>query len=300
VVRREPRVTGSEADRPRISVVVSTRNRASRIGCCIESLAGLRSRHSFEIVLVDNASTDETPARLEDFAKRHGDRLSVRCIEARVPGVSRGRNAGIAASRGEIVAFTDDDCHPTPDWLDTVADAFDSSPDLGYVGGRIVLHDPDDAPHSIQVYPKIRMLPARGYVAAGVILGANMAMRRSVLDAIAGFDTRMGIGTPFPAEDLDLQARASAAGFAGAYFPTSLVAHHHGRRDPETIRVLRRGYAQGRGAHFCERLVCAETRSIYLPRILRHWRKRPHWILPELQGASGWLRARRAPRATSL
>jgi glycosyltransferase involved in cell wall biosynthesis len=136
----------------KVSLIISTRNRAERLSGILASLAALEDPPGgWELILVDNASTDATPTVLEQFARQAA--FPVRVVRASIPGVSRGRNAGLAHARGDIIAFTDDDCHPRPDYLRAVVEVFeesrrsnsDGARGLGFVGGRIVLHNPDDA-----------------------------------------------------------------------------------------------------------------------------------------------------------
>lgn len=120
---------------------------------------------------------------------------------------------------------------------------------VGYGGGRIVLHDPDDHPITVRPDTVAVPVPPCSYVPAGLIQGANMAVRRSVIEAIGGFDPSMGPGAPFNCEDVDMAARASAHGVAGGYFPGPMVRHHHGRRAGPAVAELERSYAHGCGAY---------------------------------------------------
>src|SRR5258706_1166971 len=222
---------------PRLSVVMSTRNRGQALPRSLAALAASRTTLPWELVVVDNGSTDDTGRVLDEF--RAGARFELRIIEQRRAGLSRARNAGLEAARGEIVCFTDDDCYVQPDFLDAMSGVFDEQ-ELGYVGGRVVLFDPADAPITIQPSESRRDLPPRSYIAVGTIHGANFAFRRTVLERVGGFDVRLGAGTSIPSgEDVDMLSRASAAGFAGAYDPRPTVLHHHRpprAGEPERLR----------------------------------------------------------------
>jgi glycosyltransferase involved in cell wall biosynthesis len=92
-----------------VSLIVCTRNRAARLADFVACVASLDAPPGgWELVLVDNASTDSTPLLLEQFAKSAP--FSVQCVHAPLPGLSSARNAGLARARGDILAFTDDDC----------------------------------------------------------------------------------------------------------------------------------------------------------------------------------------------
>jgi glycosyltransferase involved in cell wall biosynthesis len=95
----------------------------------------------------DHASTDDTCRVIQEFAASAA--FPVRSLRADAPALSGAKNQAIAAARGEILAFTDDDCYPRPDYLLALADVFQAH-DIGVLGGRVVLHDPTDANVSIR------------------------------------------------------------------------------------------------------------------------------------------------------
>ncbi|MGH9374007.1 MAG: glycosyltransferase family 2 protein, partial [Vicinamibacterales bacterium] len=135
----------------------------------------------------------------------------------------------------------------------------------GFVGGRVVLHDPRDARVCVKDVPTAIDIAPRSFVAAGVIHGANMAVTRDVVCAIGEFDPLLGVGTRCVAgEDTDYIARAVWAGWGGRYDPRPLVAHHHGRKPGPDAEMQRRGYDYGRGAYYMKRLLDARSRRVYL------------------------------------
>ena len=235
---------------------------------------------------MDNGSTDKTAAIISEFIKTV-DFRAIYLFEPR-GGKSTGLNTALKTARGQILAFTDDDCYPAPDFLSRVWSAFDD-PSVGYIGGRIMLHDPDDYPITINKSMTPRTHPAKSFVCAGCIHGANMAFRRRVLLDIGGFDPLFGPGTLFIAgEDTDAVGRASAMGWKGEYHPEVVVRHHHGRKAGD-IPALWKSYALGRGAHHMKLLLKEHqflwfARSIYQLR----WRHRtsPTTLLWELVGAA--------------
>ena len=270
------------------SLVICTRNRADQLVQCLESLTVLDAIEHWELVLVDNGSTDHTRAVIDAFGARYPHRLVV--IHERRPGLGRARNAGLAAARGPLIAFTDDDCYPAGDFLVELKRVFEDE-GVGYLGGRILLHNPDDAPVSIRLTPKPWPIPAYSFVHTGLIQGANMACRRALVDSIGGFDEDFGAGTPFPAEDVEFIARASAAGWHGGYFPGPTVSHDHGRRGDHVVRHLFRQYDLGRGAYLAKFILRSDTRGLYS----RHWywsinlRRGKRRLRNEVQGALHYL-----------
>jgi len=240
----------------KISYIISTRNRSKSLIRCLASVGKL-SYPDWEIIIVDNGSTDNTITIIREFQSNSS--VPVKLVEEPRPGVSYGRNAGIRASEGEIIAFSDDDCYPASDFLENIFSVFEKENDVGYVSGRIELYDPDDAPVSIHTDKNTRYLAPYRYIRGGLVWGANMAFRRSVLDEIGLFDVRLGPGTNFPsAEDRDLAMRASLAGFKGKYCPEIVVYHHHGRKSGD-VQALYRGYNIGMAAFNTKLLLSKKT-----------------------------------------
>ena len=226
-----------------VSLIICSRNRAAQLAACLRAVARIRCAIEWEAVIVNNGSDDlgRTQAVISEFFEDNDVRG--RHIWEPKPGVSRAKNAGIYASRGRILAFTDDDCYPSEDWPDRVFDAF-SDPHIGFMGGRILLYDPSDAPVTIALSSTPVHFHAGQAVPAGAIHGANMAVRRRALLAVGGFDPKFGAGMPYAGEDWDVAARVCSAGWDGGYFPEPVVFHHH-RRKADQVQELLRYYHYG-------------------------------------------------------
>ena len=268
-----------------ISLIICTRDRYHQLACCLKSVRRITFDRPWELIIVDNGSTDETAAVVREFIKTANVRAI--CLFEPTPGKSNGLNTALKTATGQILAFTDDDCYPAPDFLSQVWSAFDD-PSVGYIGGRIMLHDPADYPITINESVTPRTFPAGSFVCAGCIEGANMAFRRRVLLDIGGFDPLFGPGTPFIAEEIDAVGRASALGWKGEYHPEVVVRHHHGRKAADAA-ALCKSYAMGRGAFHMKLLLRGHqflwfARSVYQMR----WRYRtsPTTVLWELVGAA--------------
>src|SRR2546421_726100 len=121
-----------------ITIVVSTHNRASRLNRLLTTLLVDQKPGgvAYEVIVVDNNSTDDTAQVLEAWCARFGTQLR-RLFEGQ-RGVSYGRNAGVMAARGAVVAFTDDDNEPSPNWISTIARVFREIPALEICGGKLL------------------------------------------------------------------------------------------------------------------------------------------------------------------
>ena len=286
-------MSAAGAPPPALSLVVCTRDRADALEPCLRALGALRSTARWELVLVDNGSRDATRERLDRFATDAP--IDVRVVSEPRPGLGQARNAGVAASRGAVVAFTDDDCFPGPDYVDAVLRVF-ADPHVGYMGGRIARHDPLDDPITTRDVDEPTPLPPRSFVPTGLIQGANMAARREVLLEVGLFDPALGPGTPFCNDDVDFVARAALAGFAGGYFPGPCVRHAHGRRSPGAVARLRTTYDRGRGAYYAKRLIDGPARTRYAKELYWTLRRVPsRQSIEELRGALRYAAFRAVP-----
>jgi glycosyltransferase involved in cell wall biosynthesis len=231
-----------------ISVVIATRNRAQSIVGCLGSFAtvALQGVGSWELIVVDNGSTDATAAVVEACGRRHA--LPLRYVSEQQVGVSAARNAGIEAARYPIIAFTDDDCVPDATWLGNISSAFAADPALGIVCGRVDLYDPRDAPIAIRPYDDRQHVTSLAAIRSRGI-GCNMAVAKTVIDDVGGFDESFGPGTWCrAAEDHELYYRALRANHKIVFDPKIRIRHAHGRRDPQVIDAINRQYARGYGA----------------------------------------------------
>jgi GT2 family glycosyltransferase len=193
---------------------------------------------NFEVVIVDDASGDDTPQRLRELASTASLPV-VPLILERNSGPAAARNRGWRASRAPLVAFTDDDCVPQPGWLSALVTGLQ---DADLVQGR-TLPDPAQVERG---GPFARTM----HVTAedGLYQTCNVAYRREVLDQVGGFDE--GFRHPY-GEDVDLGWRAREAGARTAFSADAVVVHdvwtpglfahlRDLRRREGVVRVLRR------------------------------------------------------------
>ena len=212
-----------------VSVLICTSNRADSLALTLRSLErmSVTPGREWEVVVIDDGSTDHTPAVLRD----HAARLPLRFVSQRRGGLARARNAALAAARGRLILVTDDDCRVSPDWMAVAVRELADHP-MQLIGGRVELGDPSDLPLAIKTSTVRESLTS---VAGlwGFIHGANMAFGRCVVDRVGPFDGRFGAGAGLrSAEDTEFAYRVLKAGIPIHYEPDLLVHHFHGRRGP--------------------------------------------------------------------
>jgi GT2 family glycosyltransferase len=215
-----------------IAVVTTVRDGERALPALADALDA-QTRRDFEWVVIDNASRDRTT----EVARARGATV---VAEPR-PGRARARNRGVAATPAELLAFTDADCRPRPDWLQRLAEPLERGEPL--VAGRVVVTT-SAAPNAIERFEalwRFRDDPQRGWAPT-----ANLGMRREAFDAIGGFDP----GFRHIGEDVDLCLRAGTAGFALTRCPAAIVEH---AAETERRPVLRRSFEQAYALHALHR-----------------------------------------------
>jgi len=186
--------------RPRISVIVPFHNARPYLRECIDGLLDQTiGRSSYEVLFVNNNSTDGGEALV-------AAEPSIRMVHESKPGSYAARNAGLREATGEVIAFTDPDCVPRPDWLERVADAmhdlrtgivlgFRSAPGDGFLLKLLAEYESE----------KMRYIVGRGRPELFFGHTNNMAVRRSVLDRVGAFEERMrGADTLFVQRAIEL------------------------------------------------------------------------------------------------
>ena len=214
---------------------------------------------AFELIVVDNNSTDETREIIEQFAREDG---RVRYVFEPQQGSSHSRNAGSRAARAPLIAFIDDDVRAEPDWVSAIVRAFEQYPHADVVGGRVLPVWPVDPPAWLtREHWSPLALVDYGDVPAAIdaehplcLVSANLSFRRSLFDVVGGFVPDLGLikaGTLGSVEDHELLLRVLRAGRTVFYDPRITV---HADIQPNRLeRAYHRRWHSGHG-HFHARL----------------------------------------------
>ena len=258
-----PAWTSRSRDTP-VTVIVGTRDRSADLERCLRSLQSAE-HDALEVVVVDNAPTDDRAARLVETMARDDARL--RYVREERRGLSHARNRGAREARGEILAFIDDDVRVDPLWVAGLLRGFDRGRDVGCVTGIVATASLERA---VERYFDARVSWARceqrlfaagrgprdswlhPYAPGAFGTGANVAFRAAALREIGGFDECLGPGTPVAAaEDLDIFVRVLLSGHRLSYEPAALVWHAHRVSEGDLDKQM---YAYGKGlaAYLCK------------------------------------------------
>jgi GT2 family glycosyltransferase len=251
---------------PEISIVVCSDGRREGVAALFDSFARLALPNSgaAEVILVDNSRTGVLRSAFDRLCG--GLILSSRYVAESRPGLAAAQNCGLAVARGEVIAFTDDDCLAAEDWLLRLSHHFQRDADLQVLGGRVELHDPADVSVTIKRVQTREMLTVPNQL-FGFLHGCNMAVRRDLFDQIGSFDTRFGPGSTFGSgSDTEFVYRAFKAGCRIAYEPDVLVFHNHGRRGWWQARVLINGYQMANGAVLMKHAAAGDNQAKVLLR----------------------------------
>lgn len=211
---------------PEASVILCTHNRSAMLA---RALAALREQSlppdAFEIIVVDDGSTDGTVAVLADAKREMPNLACLRHPENR--GLACARNTGVAGARTEKLLFTDDDCIPDRQWAERLSGALDDRP---VVVGAI---DSLKAPfltlcHNVAQFHGFA--PGGPHGPVDFIAGANMGLRRRAVEELGGFDSRLRC-----AEDTEFGLRARLRGHRPFHVPEAVVTHVP---DRTTVRAV--------------------------------------------------------------
>lgn len=245
---------------PQISAIICTHNRASYLGAAIDSLLAQDFAGEFEVIVVDNASTDGTREVAES---RSHPRL--RYVYEPVTGLSVARNTGAKVAQAEILTYLDDDAVASPQWLAVLYQAYQAHEKLAIAGGRVTLLWANglQAPRwlsaglsgnlgAYDLGTEPQLIDRPGLTPRGL----NYSIRRSFLAQIGGFDVNLGrVGKNLLSnEELHMTELALARGWQVMYLPDAHVAHNVAPERLNRAWFLSRGWWQGISECYREQL----------------------------------------------
>lgn len=215
-----------------ISFVICTYNREKYIYECLSRLAKNTVKDGWELILVNNNSTDQTATECERFVEDYKPKNYHYFIEKQ-QGLSFARNRGIAEAKGEWLVFLDDDAMVEQDYIANLQKHLSEHPETGAFGGQIVPFFEDGEPEwyshwsmgfvsALDRGDRVHVFPDNAFP-----IGANMGIRREVIDQVGTFNTELGrTGNKLLAgEEKDIFNRIRSAGWDILYFPNIGVRH---------------------------------------------------------------------------
>ena len=217
-------------EQPLVSIVIPVFNKLELTSACLDSVALARVEVPFEVIVVDDCSSDETPDWLSACAGLVALRNEVNS------GFIDSCNRGAAAARGEFLVFLNNDTTVADGWLDALIEPFHRDRNIGVVGARLVYPDGrlqeaggivfNDASGWNYGREQAAELPQYNFVSeADYVSGACLTVRRADFDHLGGFDTRF---RPAYYEDTDLCFQIRALGKKVVVQPAATVVHHEG------------------------------------------------------------------------
>ena len=266
----------------KLVTVFATRNGARTLPAALAAHAALRSPGGGgKLIVVDNGSADATPRILAEAAHLH-PALQLTVLRQPEPGKNRALNLALPfAAEADLVAFTDDDALPEPDWLERLAEAAGAAPRHGVFGGTITpvwMEAPPDWIFDWRVPLDIcfaaNASPAEGPVPAERVWGPNMAVRGALLRQGHRFDCAVGPdGTAsYPmGSEVELTLRLERAGHPAWFAPRAVVRHLVRPEQMAVPWVLRRAYRCGLGAARVQNRKRSGPSAVPLPLLLRRW-----------------------------
>jgi glycosyltransferase involved in cell wall biosynthesis len=245
---------------PQISAIICTHNRDNYLGAAIDSLLAQKFT-DFEIIVVDNASTDQTRQVVESRLPEP----KLQYVYESVLGLSVARNTGAKNAKAPILAYLDDDAVASPQWLQAIHHAYQQNERLAVAGGKVTLLWPEGTEAPKWLSPSLAgnlgaydLGDSTVYITEPGLTprGLNYSIRRRFLNQIGGFDANLGrVGTRLLSnEELLMTQEALKRGWQIAYLPDALVAHNVAPERMQRRWFLQRGWWQGISEYYREQL----------------------------------------------
>ncbi len=199
-----------------MSIVIPTFNGAARIGNCLDAILRQAATRDVEVLVVNDGSRDNTAEVIQGYP-------GVRLINQTNAGPAAARNRGAKEARGTILLFTDDDCVPTPGWLDAMLEPF-KDPEVAGVKGVYRTHQIELVARFVQLEYEDRYRLMNGLSSIDFIDTYSAGFRRDRFLEIGGYDVSFPVAC---AEDVELSYRMSARGWEMKFAPHAVVYHTH-------------------------------------------------------------------------
>ncbi|MCP4109526.1 MAG: glycosyltransferase [Desulfobacteraceae bacterium] len=206
---------------PEISIIVPTYNGATRISACIEALLVQQTGRKYEIIIVDDGSTDNTCDIVKKYVKKYDSKALL--IVQNNAGPASARNHGVEKASGEIVLFTDDDCIAEPDWLENMLTPFEDSDVVG-TKGTYLTNQKELIARFVQIEyeEKYDELSKHQYI--DFLDTYSAAFRRKIFLDNSGYDTSFSTAS---VEDQEFSFRLANMGYKMVFAPKAKVWHTH-------------------------------------------------------------------------
>lgn len=276
-----------------VSLIICTHNRATHLAGTLEALRTLRlpADRKVELLLVDNASTDDTPSLIAGYRL---DGVEVVPVHEPRKGQVRARNTALARARGDVVVFTDDDVRPSPDWLLTLCNPLWAGREAA-VAGRVRL-----ASHLVRPWMKpLHYIALAGTEGREVdepssLVGANFAFQRALLERVPGFDEELGPGALGFRDDtlFSYQLRETGVKLRGVW--EAAVEHHFEPSRLARTSLLKGAAARGRSHayvfhHWDHDSVASPRKQLWLAWArVAYWRARRPAECRVSEGCAEW------------
>lgn len=254
---------------PDLSIVICTYNRAQMLDDVLQGLQTLKPvpDMSFEVIVVDNNSTDSTRHVVERWQLQGN--LPLRYLKEKQQGLSRARNMGINAATGEWIWFLDDDVYLDENWLQGVVEVIRNYPDAMAVAGKIVLEfekpEPAWLPEiAYNYYGLTRFGDNPRWLQQGEYpIGANVAVRKVVFECTGMFNCKLGRAgkSLISWEETEFFMRLYSSGGQIIYTPDAIVRHRISKQQLSRLWLIRRLFSDGISQVIAESEHCKRSRK---------------------------------------
>jgi len=231
---------------PVVTVVVPTFNRAHLLVVCLRSLLAQDLAEHYEVLVIDDGSTDDTRSVVEAMRSKAADEVDLRYEWQLNAGINAGRNHGLTAAGASLVCFVDDDVEAPPGWLGALVRGARAHPQADVLGGPIALRFEGRLPRTCgrEQLPETSLDRGPQMVWNKMLYGANFAVRKTAVDRLGGFDDSRGSGWVWGDEE-EFERRLLAAGGHTLYLPDAAVWHRRTQDDLRVRSLLRKEFVRG-------------------------------------------------------